>query len=179
MSFELLKSVTLMQGRTFRIRRDFLKTPDGRETHFEIVEHGGSVIIIPVDENGNILFVRQYRHAAGINLLELPAGTRDGNEPFDACAAREIREETGMAAGQLVQIGEFYLAPGYSTEFMGIFLAIELTHNPLAPDADEILSVEKIPVKQAFELAERGEIPDAKSLAALLLARPHLEKFIG
>lgn len=179
MSFELLKSVTLMQGRTFRIRRDFLKTPDGRETHFEIVEHGGSVIIIPVDENGNILFVRQYRHAAGINLLELPAGTRDGNEPFDACAAREIREETGMAAGQLVQIGEFYLAPGYSTEFMGIFLATELTHNPLAPDADEILSVEKIPVKQAFELAERGEIPDAKSLAALLLARPHLEKFIG
>lgn len=179
MSFELLKSVTLMQGRTFRIRRDFLKTPDGRETHFEIVEHGGSVIIIPVDENGNILFVRQYRHAVGINLLELPAGTRDGNEPFDACAAREIREETGMAAGQLVQIGEFYLAPGYSTEFMGIFLAIELTHNPLAPDADEILSVEKIPVKQAFELAERGEIPDAKSLAALLLARPHLEKFIG
>ncbi len=179
MSFELLKSVTLMQGRTFRIRRDFLKTPDGRETHFEIVEHGGSVIIIPVDENGNILFVRQYRHAAGIDLLELPAGTRDGNEPFDACAAREIREETGMAAGQLVQIGEFYLAPGYSTEFMGIFLATELTHNPLAPDADEILSVEKIPVKQAFELAERGEIPDAKSLAALLLARPHLEKFIG
>ncbi|RIK31860.1 MAG: ADP-ribose pyrophosphatase [Anaerolineae bacterium] len=179
MSFELLKSVTLMQGRTFRIRRDFLKTPDGRETHFEIVEHGGSVIIIPVDENGNILFVRQYRHAVGINLLELPAGTRDGNEPFDACAAREIREETGMAAGQLVQIGEFYLAPGYSTEFMGIFLATELTHNPLAPDADEILSVEKIPVKQAFELAERGEIPDAKSLAALLLARPHLEKFIG
>lgn len=179
MSFELLKSVTLMQGRTFRIRRDFLKTPDGRETHFKIVEHGGSVIIIPVDENGNILFVRQYRHAVGINLLELPAGTRDGNEPFDACAAREIREETGMAAGQLVQIGEFYLAPGYSTEFMGIFLATELTHNPLAPDADEILSVEKIPVKQAFELAERGEIPDAKSLAALLLARPHLEKFIG
>lgn len=179
MPFELLKSVTLMQGRTFRIRRDFLKTPDGRETHFEIVEHGGSVIIIPVDAEGNILFVRQYRHATGKHLLELPAGTRDGDEPFEDCAAREIREETGMAAGQLVKIGEFYLAPGYSTEFMGIFLATDLKHNPLAPDADEILSVEKYSVKQAFELAERGEMPDAKSLAALLLARPHLEGYLG
>ena len=179
MPFELLKSVTLMQGRTFRIRRDFLKTPDGRETHFEIVEHGGSVIIIPVDAEGNILFVRQYRHATGKHLLELPAGTRDGDEPFEDCAAREIREETGMAAGQLVKIGEFYLAPGYSTEFMGIFLATDLKHNPLAPDADEILSVEKYSVKQAFELAERGEMPDAKSLAALLLARPLLEEYFG
>ena len=179
MPFELLKSVTLMQGRTFRIRRDFLKTPDGRETHFEIVEHGGSVIIIPVDEQGNILFVRQYRHATGKHLLELPAGTRDGDEPFEDCAAREIREETGMAAGQLVKIGEFYLAPGYSTEFMGIFLATDLKHNPLAPDADEILSVEKYSVKQAFELAERGEMPDAKSLAALLLARPLLEEYLA
>ncbi len=179
MPFELLKSVTLMQGRTFRIRRDFLKTPDGRETHFEIVEHGGSVIIIPVDAEGNILFVRQYRHATGKHLLELPAGTRDGDEPFEDCAAREIREETGMAAGRLVKIGEFYLAPGYSTEFMGIFLATDLKHNPLAPDADEIISVEKYSVKQAFELAERGEIPDAKSLAALLLARPHLEEYFG
>ena len=179
MPFELLKSVTLMQGRTFRIRRDFLKTPDGRETHFEIVEHGGSVIIIPVDEQGNILFVRQYRHATGKHLLELPAGTRDGDEPFEDCAAREIREETGMAAGQLVKIGEFYLAPGYSTEFMGIFLATDLKHNPLAPDADEIISVEKYSVKQAFELAERGEMPDAKSLAALLLARPHLEEYLA
>ena len=179
MPFELLKSVTLMQGRTFRIRRDFLKTPDGRETHFEIVEHGGSVIIIPVDEQGNILFVRQYRHATGKHLLELPAGTRDGDEPFEDCAAREIREETGMAAGQLVKIGEFYLAPGYSTEFMGIFLATDLRHNPLAPDADEIISVEKYSVKQAFELAERGEMPDAKSLAALLLARPHLEEYLA
>lgn len=177
MPFELIKSVTLMQGRTFRIRRDFLKTPDGRETHYEIVEHGGSVIIIPVDVQGNMWFVRQYRHAAGKSLLELPAGTRDGDEPYENCAAREIREETGMEAGRLVKIGEFYLAPGYSTEFMGIFLATDLKHNPLDPDADEFLSVEKFPVKQAFEMAERGEIPDAKSLAALLLAKPHLEEY--
>ena len=178
MPFELIKSETLLQGRTFKIRRDHLRTPDGRETKFEIVEHGGSVVIIPVDEQGNIWFVRQYRHAAGRNLLELPAGTRDGDEPYEECAAREIREEIGMEAGTLKKIGEYYLAPGYSTEFMRIFLATNLIHNPLAPDMDEFLLVEKIPAKKAMELAERGEIPDAKSLAALLLARPYLEESV-
>lgn len=171
MPFKFIKSEALFQGRAFKIRRDTMKTPDGRETKFDIVEHGGSVIIIPVDADGNILFVRQYRHAAGLDLLELPAGTRDGNEPHDDCAAREIREETGMEAGTIKRIGEFYLAPGYSTEFMAVYLATDLKHNPLEADDDEFLELEKIPVKQAFEIAERGGMPDAKSLAALLLAR--------
>lgn len=179
MSFELIRSETLLQGRAFKLRRDHLKTPDGKETKFEIVEHGGSVVVIPVDEHGNMWFVRQYRHAAGTDLLELPAGTRDGDEPFEECAAREIREETGMQAGTLTKVGEFYLAPGYSTEFMGVFLATDLRHNPLDPDADEFLSVEKIPVKTAIAMSERGEVPDAKSLAGLFLARPHLEKYLG
>jgi len=113
-----------------------------------------------------------------MDLLELPAGTRDGNEPYEECAAREIREETGMEAGTLTKVGDFYLAPGYSTEFMAVFLATDLKHNPLDPDADEFLSIEKMSVKEAFEMTRRGEMPDAKSLAALLLARPHLEKYI-
>lgn len=179
MPFEFLKSEILLQGRTFKIRRDFLKTPGGNETTLEIVEHGGSVVIIPVDAEGNMWFVRQYRHATGTELLELPAGTRDGNEPYEECAAREIREETGMEAGTLTHLGSFYLAPGYSTEFMGVFLATDLKHNPLDPDADEFLSVEKISVKQAFTMAEHGEVQDSKSLAALLLARPKLEKYLG
>jgi ADP-ribose pyrophosphatase len=174
MPFELIKSETLMQGRAFKIRRDHLRTPDGRETKFEIIEHGGSVIIVPVDVDGNLLFVRQYRHAAGTDLLELPAGTRDGDEPFEECAAREIREETGMEAGRLQKVGEFYLAPGYSTEFMVVFTATDLRHNPLEADDDEFLEVEKIPIKKAIEMARRGEVPDAKSLAALLLAEPYL-----
>ncbi|MBN8656422.1 MAG: NUDIX hydrolase [Anaerolineae bacterium] len=174
-TFELLKTETLLQGRAFKIRRDTLKTPDGRETKFDIVEHGGSVVIVPVDADGNILFVRQYRHAAGMDMLELPAGTRDGDEPFADCAAREIREETGMEAGKLIHVGSFYLAPGYSTEYMGVFFATNLKHNPLEADDDEFLSVEKIPVKEALAMAERGEMPDAKSLAALLMARSYLE----
>ena len=178
MPFELIKSEILMQGRAFTIRRDHLKTPDARETKFEIIEHGGSVVIIPVDENGNVLLVRQYRHATGQELLELPAGTLDDDEAPEVCAAREIREETGMAAGKLVRLGDFYLAPGYSTEFMVVFLATELSHNPLEADADEFLSVEKVPVAEAIQRAGRGEIPDAKSLAALFLARPSLEKWL-
>ena len=179
MPFELIRSEMLLQGRTFKLRRDHLKTPDGRETKLEIIEHGGSVIIIPIDADGNMLFVRQYRHAAGEDLLELPAGTRERNEPYEECAAREIREETGMAAGKLEKVGEFYLAPGYSTEFMGVFIATELSHNPLEPDVDEFLTVEKMSVKDAFEMVMRGDMPDAKSLAAFLLAKPYLEKYLG
>ena len=176
MPFKLLRTEALFQGRAFKIRRDYLQTPSGAETHFDIVEHGGSVVIIPVDSEGNILFVRQYRHPAGKDLLELPAGTRDGDEPYEQCAAREIREETGMAASSLVRIGDFYLAPGYSTEFMAVFVAEGLRHDPLQADADEFIDVEQVPLRKAIEMASQGQVPDAKSLAALFLARPYFER---
>jgi ADP-ribose pyrophosphatase len=179
MPFEWIESEILLQGRAFKIRRDTLKTPDGRQTKLDIVDHGGSVVILPIDNENNLLFVRQYRHATGGDLLELPAGTRDEEEPYETCAAREIREETGMEAGTLQKVGAFYLAPGYSTEFMAVFLATELKENPLQADDDEFLAVEKIPLKKAIEMAEHGEVPDAKSLAALLLARPYLDEYLG
>jgi ADP-ribose pyrophosphatase len=178
MPFEFISSEILLQGRTFKIRRDTLNTPDGRQTRLEIVEHGGSVVLVPIDKDGNILFVRQYRPATGKELLELPAGTRNENEPYEECAAREIREETGMEAGRLLKAGDFYLAPGYSTEFMAVFLATELKHNPLDPDEDEFLQVEKIPAQEVEIRFQNGEIPDAKSLAAWLLAKPHVEKYL-
>jgi ADP-ribose pyrophosphatase len=178
MPFELIKSEILVQGRTFKVRRDTLKTPDHRETKLEIIDHAGSVVLIPIDHEGNLLFIRQYRHAVGGDLLELPAGTRDGEEAFEACAAREIREETGLEAGKLQRIGGFYLVPGYSTEFMAVFLATQLQENPLQADEDEFLQVEKIPLKQAIEMAEGSEVRDAKSLAALLLARSYLAKYL-
>lgn len=176
MPFELLNSEILMKGRAFVIRRDLLKTPDGRETKFDIIEHRGSVVVIPVNENGDLLFVRQYRHAAGKELLELPAGSLEENEDPAICAAREIREETGFAAGNLQKIGEFYLAPGYSSELMIVFLATDLAHDPLEADADEFLSVDVISLAKALDMARNGEMPDSKSLAALLLAMPYLKK---
>jgi ADP-ribose pyrophosphatase len=175
MPFELIRSKILLEGRAFKVKRDTLKTPEERETQLDIVDHCGSVVILPVDDEGNLLFVRQYRHATGEDLLELPAGTRNEDEPFEQCAAREIREETGMEAGKLQKLGEFYLVPGYGTELMAAFLATELKENPLQADEDEFLNVEKISIKQVMQMAERGEIRDAKSLAALLLARAHLK----
>jgi ADP-ribose pyrophosphatase len=176
MAFELLKSEIVYQGRAFTIRTDTVRLPDLRETRLDIVNHIGSVIIVPMDAKGNLLFVRQYRHAAGLALLELPAGTLDEGEEPEACARREIREETRMAADQLESLGGFYLAPGYSTEYMHVFLATGLSSNPLEADADEFLSVEPIPFEEALEMCERGEIPDAKTLAAILMARKSLEK---
>lgn len=174
MKFELLKTEIIFQGRAFGIRRDHLKTPSGRTAKYDIVEHHGSVILVPIDASGNVHFVRQYRHATGGDLLELPAGTLEpGEEPLE-CARREIREEIGMAAANLREIGSFYLVPGYSTEYMHVFLATGLQENPLPPDTDEYLQVERIPFIKALEMARKGEIPDAKSLAALLLAQHYL-----
>jgi ADP-ribose pyrophosphatase len=175
MPFELLKTEIVYPGRAFTIRRDTLRLPDGHEARFDIVEHVGSVVILPLDDHGNLLFVRQYRHASGKNLLELPAGTLDEGEAPESCARREVREETGMAAGQLDHLGGFYLAPGYSTEYMHVYLATGLHPDPLEADADEFLAVESVPLGTALVMAKRGEIPDAKSLAAILLAQSRLE----
>jgi ADP-ribose pyrophosphatase len=173
--FTLLGSEIVYKGRAITLRRDSLRTPDDRAVSYDIIEHHGSVVIVPLDEKGQLTFVRQYRHAAGDDMLELPAGTREPGEAPRDCAAREIREETGMAAASLQEIGAFYLAPGYSTELMHVFLATGLTHDPLTADADEFLSVETYSVADAFKLAENRQLSDAKSLAALFLARPYLK----
>ena len=180
MKFKLIDSEEVFKGRVFTIRRDNLRTPDGRTTKFDIVEHHGSVVILPIDQDGNLLLVRQYRHAAEMDLLELPAGTLDSpDEAPIHCADRELREETGMASNNLIELGKFYLAPGYSTELMSVFLATDLYDNPLAPDADEFLDLVKMPVAEALTLAKKGEMPDAKTLAALLMAHPHLEMYLS
>jgi ADP-ribose pyrophosphatase len=176
MSFKLLNSEIIYNGRAFIVRRDHIRLPDGRDTKLDIVEHVGSVVIVPVDNEGNVLFVRQYRHAAGMELLELPAGTLNREETPEACARREVREETGMAAGKIEHLGGFFLAPGYSTEFMHLYLATDLYINPLEPDTDEFLKVEKVPLREALEMPARKVLPDAKSLAAFYLARPYLDK---
>jgi ADP-ribose pyrophosphatase len=174
MKFKWLASEDVYKGRAFNIRRDLLRAPDERTAWYDIVEHIGSIVIVPVDENGNVYFVKQYRQPAQQILLELPAGTLEpGEDPLE-CARREIREETGMAAREVQELGSFYLAPGYSTEFMHAYLATGLHPSPLEGDVDEFLENEIIPLPQALTMAKSGQIPDAKSLAALLLAVTHL-----
>ena len=174
MTFEKIQSERMYSGRAFNVRRDKLLTPNGETIYLDIVDHVGAVTLIPVDDEGRMWFVRQYRHAAGDELLELPAGTLDPGEDPEHCARREIREEIGMAAGRLSKIGEAFLAPGYSTEFMHFYMATELHPDPLPRDQDEFLTIEAIPVKDVYRWAVTGQIRDAKTLAGLLLARDSL-----
>ena len=172
MTFENLHSETIYEGHTFSVEHLLTRLPDGHQKTYELVRHNESVSIVPVDSAGQIYFVEQYRIGASQNLLELPAGVLESDENAVEGAGREVREETGLAAGKLLKLGEFYLAAGYSSELMHVFLATGLTPSPLKQDADEFLSVEKIPIDQAFSLAQTGNIRDAKTLAALFLARP-------
>ncbi|MEW6717022.1 MAG: NUDIX hydrolase [Chloroflexota bacterium] len=174
MNFELLQSEVVFHGRVFNVRRDHLSLPDGKVLVLDIVTHHGSVVLVPVDGEGKIWFVRQYRHSIGEELLELPAGVLSPGESAEDCALREIREEIGMSPEGLQRIGEFYLAPGYSTECMQVYLAQGLYSNPLLPDEGEYLQVVTIPVAETYKMVMRGELRDTKSLAALHLSRSHL-----
>ncbi len=172
MRIETIARETIYRGRAFNVRRDEVRFPNQHSIHLDIIEHVGAVTILPIDADGHILFVRQYRHATGKELLELPAGTLEVGELPENCALREIREETGFAAGKLIKLGEFYLAPGYSTEYMVVYLATELHPDPLPGDQDEFITLEPISIDQAYNFALNGEIQDGKSLATLLLACP-------
>lgn len=161
----------MYQGRAFQVRKDQVRLPNGLVAQMDIVEHVGAVTIVPVDDEGQIWFVRQYRHAAGQDLLELPAGTIEPGEPPEVCAAREIREEIGMRAETLRKLGAFFLAPGYSTEYMHVFLATGLVPDPLPGDQDEFLNIERFPLTDVDRLVQTGVIQDSKSLAGIYLLR--------
>jgi ADP-ribose pyrophosphatase len=175
-AFEVIDSHVVYEGRVFSLRQDRLRMPDGRLIQLDIVSHNGAVTVLPVDADGQIWFIRQYRHATGEELLELPAGAAEASEDPWASAQRELREETGMAAAHLERIGGFFLAPGYSTEYMHVYLATGLTPSPLPQDEDELLRIEKISARHAMRLAEEGVLQDSKSLIALFWARPYLER---
>jgi len=174
MTVEVIQTKTTFKGRAFDVRQDQVLLPGGHIIELDIVDHRDAVTIIPIDQDGEITFIRQYRHAAGIELLELPAGVTESGEAPESGAQRELREEIGMAAKELRKIGGFYLAPGYSTEYMHLFLATGLYPSPLPGDESEFLTVEKISVEKAYDLAGCGQIQDSKTLVGLFLARPFI-----
>jgi ADP-ribose pyrophosphatase len=176
MVFETLNHRLLYQGRVFSVWQDEVRLPDGNHATIDVVKHTGAITLVPIDRDGQIWFIRQYRHPANRVLLELPAGMMEVGEHPETTAAREIREEIGMSADLLEKIGEFYLAPGYSDEYMYVYLATGLQPSPLDPDADEFLTIEKMSYEEAIKMAEAGQIQDAKTLAALFLARAYLVK---
>lgn len=150
------------------LRVDTLRFASGNESTAEVVEHRGGVTLVAFDNEGRLFLVRQYRHPAEKWLLELPAGTLDGDETPESCAARELQEETGYKAGHLQKLGGFYLAPGYCSEYQHVFLATELSESRLQGD-EEAIELEPMPLEQALLLVAGGVIEDAKTSAALLL----------
>ncbi len=175
MAVTVQRREVVFQGRIFQVRRDWVQLPDGRVTSWDILQHPGAVTIVPVDGEGYVWFVRQYRHAVGETLLEFPAGTLEPTEAPLSCAQRELAEEIGQAAAHWRSLGTFYLAPGYSSERMEVFLAQDLSPRPASLDADEILQPERYPLAQVATWMRDGTIRDAKTLAAWLLAEPYLQ----
>ncbi len=174
MAVEVVSSEKKYSGRVISVRVDRVRLPNGKETGLDIVEHNGSVVMIPVDDDGGIWFVRQYRHAAGREILELPAGGLEPGEEPAVCAGRELREEIGLGAEELIRLGGFFLAPGYATEFMHVFLATGLRPDRLPGDDDEILHPEKYSLVEVEAKLAAGDWEDAKTVAALALALPHI-----
>lgn len=163
-----IRSKEIYQSRVFRIRQDTLLTGQGKELIRDVVVHPGAVCIVAV-EGGDLLFVRQYRHAAGRELLELVAGTLEPGEDPEETAARELQEEAGFKAGKLTKLGQIYSAPGFCSELLHLYLAEELTPSRLPGDEDEEIEVERIPLEQALAMIDRGEFQDAKTVAGVLL----------
>jgi ADP-ribose diphosphatase len=174
MNFKILKRETTYQSRAFNIQKVDLLLPDERTVTYDLVDHNDSISIVPFDQDGNIWFVRQYRLGPDEVLLELPAGVLEKGEPPEEGASREIREEIGQAAGQLTPLGDFYLAPGYASEHMYVFLATNLSHAPLDADDDEFIQLEAIPAGKAMQMARQGKFKDAKTIASLLLAEKYI-----
>lgn len=175
MGHEILNEEPIFHGRVFDLVRTRVRLPDGKDHTYDLIKHNGAVVIVPIDQQGNILFVRQFRVGAKKTLLELPAGLLEKGETPESSAAREVREETGMAASLLEEIGQFYMVPGYSTEKMHAFLATGLYESGLPADSDEFLEQVPVPIEQAYEMVLRGEIEDGKTLAVLLMARSRID----
>jgi len=170
MDFNILERNHIYSGRVFNIELVRIKMPNGKIKNYDLVNHAPAVTIIPLDKYDNLYFVRQYRLGALSELIEFPAGVIEDNESPESSANRELREEIGLAAKKLINVGQFYLAPGYSTELMYVFLARDLYEAPLKPDPDEFIKIIKIHKSDINHYVSSGNLIDAKSLSALYLA---------
>jgi ADP-ribose pyrophosphatase len=170
---KLLASREIFDGRVVRLSVDRVRLPNGAETELEMIRHRGASAVVPLDADGNVLLVRQYRYATGGYILEVPAGKLDGGEPPEECAIREVEEETGHRPGRLVDLGWIWTTPGFTDERIWLYLATDLEPTRQQLQSNEVLSVERLPLDEAADLAARGKIRDAKSICAILRAAHH------
>jgi ADP-ribose pyrophosphatase len=166
----LLTSKSIYEGNVVKLRLDRVDLPNGRVVELEVIRHQGAAAVVPIDQDGCVLMVRQYRHATGGWILEVPAGKLDAGEEPDVCARREVEEETGHRAGTLEPLGWIWTTPGFTDERIWLYLARDLTPTAQRLEDDEVLTVERVPIADAVAQAAEGEIADGKSVCALLRA---------
>lgn len=161
------------KGHIMAARLDQVELPNGHTAAREVCEHLGGVGVLPIDKDGNIILVRQYRYPYDEIMLEIPAGKLDHGDDEDAadCGLRELKEETGCTAGRIVPLGCIYPSPGFLTEVVHLFAALDLTDGEMQPDEDEFVEVVRLPIDEVEAMAERNEIRDAKTLVALYRAK--------
>jgi ADP-ribose pyrophosphatase len=174
MEYVTKSSKTVFHGRVFNVRTDEVQRSSEQTMHVDVVEHGGAVVIAPIDHENRVWFVDQYRYPADRRLLELPAGTLEHGEEPEICTIRECREEIGMYPGKITHLGGFFLAPGYSTEYIHLYLAQELSPSPLEQDEDEDIQLLKLNFEQIKQHLENGLFSDSKTVASLFVTFQYL-----
>jgi ADP-ribose pyrophosphatase len=178
---EVLSSKVVFEGPIFRVFHEDVREPGDKLTHRDIIRHNGSVVILAVDDPSKrdplIVMERQYRHAAGQYLWEVPAGKMDEGEERLAAAKRELIEETGYRAKKWTKLVRYFASPGFLGEWMQVFLAEGLTPGEAAPEEDELLEVVLVPLSEVLRMIDEGKILDGKTLVAVqLYARMRAKK---
>ena len=166
----LLSSKRVFKGKIVGLRVDAVELPNGLKAVREVVEHRPAVVVVPIDAEGNLLLVRQFRYPVGRDVLEAPAGTVEEGEAPEECAARELQEEIGFASGDLRELGGFWSSPGFTDEYMYAYVARELAPSRLEGDPDEDIEVERLSVPEVMRAIREGDIRDAKTIASVLMA---------
>jgi ADP-ribose pyrophosphatase len=157
----------IYKGRIVDLRLEQVELPNGQEVELAVVHHPGAAAVVALDGQGEVTLLRQYRHAVGGFIWEIPAGTLAAGEAPDACARRELREETGLSAAAWTALGSIVTTPGFCDERIHLFLARELSDGHQTLDHDEVLTVARMPLRRALEMVRSGELEDAKSIAGL------------
>jgi len=171
-----LSSKVVFEGCTIKVRVDTVRTVDGRKSMREIVQRSDCIAVIAIDGNGNVLLENQFRKPAEKELLEIPAGGIDAGEDPEAAVIREMREETGFRPQKLKRLGGFYSSPGYSTEYLYLYLATDLLPDPLSAEDTAGIELVPVPLAQIPALVTSGKIQDSKSIAGLLFYLEYRKK---
>lgn len=170
-----ISSDIIYKGRIITLKDDVVELTNGKLAKREVVEHPGGVGIVPVDSEGNIYLVRQFRYPVMKEILEIPAGKLEIGENPLTCAVRELGEETGFTASKYIDLGAIYPSPGYCKETIYLYLALGLMQGEVHPDEDEFLEIEKLHINKASQMIMAGEMMDAKTAVAILKTLKYLE----